>query len=285
MKIAILGTGLMGSGFAEGLMNAGHEVIVYNRTAARTQHLVELGAKAVDTPVEAFETADASILVLLDSKAVRDTMFSDATKAAIKGKKILNTSTTTIDDIMDIAKEAAANGCDLAEASILTGPDELRTKQSAFFLGCSESNKIFWEEVLRSVSAAVFHVGDTGSATKAEAPYVFNSAFGLVMTAYTACVVRKLNLPEEVVGMYAPVLGAMGEYLLPGMVAGNYDEIAATVNNNLTVSQTAASNAKAFGFPNEVFVAMSKLFEETVERGYGEKNGSAVCEIILSPDN
>lgn len=284
MKIAILGTGLMGSGFAEGLMNAGHEVIVYNRTASRTKSLVALGAKAVNTPIEAFETADASILVLIDSKAVRDTLFNDATKASLKGKKILNASTTSIEEITEIIDEAAKNGCDIAEASILTGPDDLRTKQSSFFLGCSQSDKSFWEKLLGSVGSNVFHVGATGSATRAESPYVFNSVFGLMMTSYTACVIRKLNLPAELIDMYTPVLGAMGEYMLPGMIAGDYDEITATVNNNLTVSQTAVSNAKAFGFPNEVFIAISKLFEETVERGYGEKNGSAVCETILASE-
>lgn len=283
MKIAILGTGLMGSGFAEGFMSAGHEVIVYNRSKARTQPLVSLGAKAVNTPAEAFEEADASILVLLDGKAVGDILFSPQAKEVLNGKKILNASTTRIEEIMEISKEAKALGCDLAEASILTGPDELRAKQSAFFLGCSETTKSFWEEILGSVSSTVYHVGEIGNASKAETPIVFSSAIGLVNAAYTASVIRKLNLPEEISAMYAQGLGTMGEYLLPQMVSADYDSIMATVNNNLTVAKTAASNAKSFGFPNQLFVSITKLFEEAAKRGLGEKDGSAVCEVILNP--
>ena len=42
MKIAILGTGTMGKGMAQGYLNAGHEVIVYNRTIEKTEELVKI---------------------------------------------------------------------------------------------------------------------------------------------------------------------------------------------------------------------------------------------------
>lgn len=283
MRVAVLGTGLMGTGFAEGLLNAGHEVIVYNRTKARTEGLVALGATAVDTPVEAFEKADASILVMIDGAAVRSTLLEEATKASLHGKKILNASTTQIDEIVSLTKEVKALGCNLAEASILTGPEELRTKQSSFFLGCEESDKEFWMEVLGSVSPAVFYVGETGKATMAETPIVFSSAFGLITTAYAASVARKLNLPQEIVDTYAGMLGPMGEYMLPIMMNGDYDQVMASVDNNVTVAKTAENSAKALGFPSEVFAAMTSLLEEAAKRGYGQKDGSAVCEVILNP--
>ena len=44
MKIGFIGLGNMGSGMAKNLLKAGHEVTVYNRTPARAQPLVELGA-------------------------------------------------------------------------------------------------------------------------------------------------------------------------------------------------------------------------------------------------
>jgi len=283
MKVAILGTGLMGTGFAEGLLNAGHEVIVYNRTKARTEGLVALGATAVDTPAEAFEKADASILVMLDGAAVRGTLLEEVTKSSLYGKKILNASTTQIDEIVSLTADVKALGCNLAEATILTGPEELRTKQSSFYLGCEEGDKEFWTEVLGSVSPAVLYVGETGKATMAETPMVFSSAFGLITAAYTASVVRKLNLPQEIVDTYAGILGPMGDYMLPIMIRGDYDQVMASVDNNVTVAKTAESSAKVLGFPSEVFAAIASLLEETANRGYGQKDGSAVCEVILNP--
>jgi 3-hydroxyisobutyrate dehydrogenase-like beta-hydroxyacid dehydrogenase len=42
MKVAVLGLGLMGSAVAEGMLNVGHEVVVYNRTMAKTKGLVDI---------------------------------------------------------------------------------------------------------------------------------------------------------------------------------------------------------------------------------------------------
>ena len=41
MKIAVIGTGGIGTGLAEGLIATGHTVLVYNRTAAKAQALVD----------------------------------------------------------------------------------------------------------------------------------------------------------------------------------------------------------------------------------------------------
>jgi 3-hydroxyisobutyrate dehydrogenase-like beta-hydroxyacid dehydrogenase len=48
-KLAFLGLGLMGTPMATRLLEAGHDVTVWNRTAARTVPLVDRGAWAADT--------------------------------------------------------------------------------------------------------------------------------------------------------------------------------------------------------------------------------------------
>ena len=51
MKIAVLGTGVMGAALAELFISAGHDVIVYNRSIERTAPLIALGAKRADRVV------------------------------------------------------------------------------------------------------------------------------------------------------------------------------------------------------------------------------------------
>jgi 3-hydroxyisobutyrate dehydrogenase-like beta-hydroxyacid dehydrogenase len=46
MKVGFVGLGHMGSGMAANLLKAGHVVSVYNRTTAKIEPLVSLGAKA-----------------------------------------------------------------------------------------------------------------------------------------------------------------------------------------------------------------------------------------------
>ena len=53
MKIAILGTGRMGSAMAERLLDLGHQLTVWNRTAGKSQQLLDRGALWADTPAQA----------------------------------------------------------------------------------------------------------------------------------------------------------------------------------------------------------------------------------------
>ena len=52
MKIAFVGTGVMGQGMVANLLKAGHEVRVYTRTKAKADGLLALGAKWASSPAE-----------------------------------------------------------------------------------------------------------------------------------------------------------------------------------------------------------------------------------------
>jgi 3-hydroxyisobutyrate dehydrogenase-like beta-hydroxyacid dehydrogenase len=95
----------MGSAVAEGMIKCGHEVIVYNRTAVKAEPLVVLGATAVPTAAEAIRSADASILVLTDGKAVAK-LLTDEVLDAVSGKKILNASTTASRELRTLHNRA-----------------------------------------------------------------------------------------------------------------------------------------------------------------------------------
>ncbi len=57
--LAVCGLGQMGAPVAARLLEAGHEVVVWNRTAERARPLVERGAKQVGSPAEAAGRAEA----------------------------------------------------------------------------------------------------------------------------------------------------------------------------------------------------------------------------------
>ena len=78
MKIAFLGLGKMGTPMARLLLGAGHELIVWNRTAARAEALVAAGAKLAGTPAEAAQSADAVLTMLFDDAANEEVLFGRA---------------------------------------------------------------------------------------------------------------------------------------------------------------------------------------------------------------
>jgi 3-hydroxyisobutyrate dehydrogenase-like beta-hydroxyacid dehydrogenase len=69
--LAVIGLGAMGGRFARRFLAAGHEVIVWNRTAEKAEELVELGAASAGSPAEAARRAEAVITMVSDPKALR----------------------------------------------------------------------------------------------------------------------------------------------------------------------------------------------------------------------
>lgn len=50
LKLGFIGTGVMGTGIVKNFLNAGHEVIVYNRTKAHAQTVLDAGATWAESP-------------------------------------------------------------------------------------------------------------------------------------------------------------------------------------------------------------------------------------------
>ncbi len=71
MRLAVLGTGIMGGPMARNLAAAGHEVTVWNRTRAKAEGL---GATVAATPGEAVAGAEAMVTMLTDGPAVEATV-------------------------------------------------------------------------------------------------------------------------------------------------------------------------------------------------------------------
>ena len=69
-QIAVLGTGLLGAGFAIKAVNNGHSVRVWNRTASKCTPLVALGAVQGDKPADAVAGCERVHLVLKADDAV-----------------------------------------------------------------------------------------------------------------------------------------------------------------------------------------------------------------------
>jgi 3-hydroxyisobutyrate dehydrogenase len=67
MRIALLGTGIMGGPMARNLAAAGHDVTVWNRTRAKAEGL---GAQVADTPAAAVAGAEVLITMLYDAAAL-----------------------------------------------------------------------------------------------------------------------------------------------------------------------------------------------------------------------
>ena len=68
MKVGFIGLGRMGQAMTRRLLEAGHEVGVYNRTAGKIKPLIDAGAKAVDS-IKAAATFGAAVFTMVSDDA------------------------------------------------------------------------------------------------------------------------------------------------------------------------------------------------------------------------
>ena len=285
MKIAILGTGLMGSAMAEALISAGHEIIAYNRTAAKTAPLVELGAKAAATPAEAIMASEATILVPLGAQGLKELLLGEQTRAALDGKKLINAATTSVAEIVAISNEVARHGGVLAEMTIQVGNEQLRQGQGHFAIACRAADEQFWTAILRSAGSEVKRLGEVGSATKAEASTLVASMFMTVSAAHAIAIAKKFNVALDADDPLLKMTMTGAEYLLPQLISRNYDQVFASVDSYISGLKIAIQNAQSEGIPIRILEDMLNLFESAARRGYAQKDGCAILEVLLEPQH
>lgn len=119
--ITILGTGLLGSGFARAFLKKGESVRVWNRTAARCQPLVEHGATVVADAAEAVRGVDRVHLVLADDAAV-DSVLAAAAPGFAAGTLVFDHSTTSPRGAVERTRTWRERGIVYVHAPVFMGP-------------------------------------------------------------------------------------------------------------------------------------------------------------------
>jgi len=117
--IAVLGTGRMGAAIARRLLQTGHDVTVWNRTASRTAQLADQGARAAESPAAAAKDADIVITMLTDANAVETVLFGPdgAATTVHRGAGLVDMSTIGPEAVGDLARRLP-DGVDLVDAPV-----------------------------------------------------------------------------------------------------------------------------------------------------------------------
>ena len=108
MKIALLGVGRMGHELGVHLLQAGHEVTAWNRTASAVDRLHAAGATRAGSAEEAVQDADVVMTVLFGPDTVREVVLSGL---GIPAEAVwLDVTTVSPEDAREFADYAAAAG-------------------------------------------------------------------------------------------------------------------------------------------------------------------------------
>lgn len=164
-RVAFIGTGVMGASMAGHLMDAGCELVVYNRTASKAQPLVERGARWAETPGEAAAGAQVVITMVgypADVEAVyldRDGIVASASA----GTLLIDMTTSSPQLAVRIAEAAEAAGLEALDAPVSGGDIGARNATLTIMVGGSEPAFARAEQLLSVLGKSVILQGGPGA--------------------------------------------------------------------------------------------------------------------------
>lgn len=159
--VAIAGTGRMGTAFAHRLMETGHTVLVWNRTATRTGAAAGAGARAVSDLAE-LAAADAILLSLTDARAV-GTVVDGLVAAGIAGRLVIDMSTLLPDESRTVGARIAAAGADFVDCPVGGTVAPALKGQLLGMAGGTEAAFVRARPVLEELCRRLEHLGPVGS--------------------------------------------------------------------------------------------------------------------------
>ena len=280
----IIGLGPMGQAMATVYLNEGYRVNVWNRTASRTERIVEKGAIKANTVVDALGASKFVILSLTDYRAMY-TIFAGA-EDALRDRLIVNLSSDTPDKTRESATWLKSHGAELLVGGIMV-PAELVGKEGAYvFYSGPKAAFDTHEASLRLIGRADYVGEDPGLAQ-----FYYQAQLDIFLTSLAAylhatALVGSAGVSAKTFLPYAmktfesmSVIGALAE-AADHIDSGKYpDDMAnvimmgATADHIVRASQTAGINTV---LPE----AVKTLYDHTIAAGRGKDGWPSLFEAI-----
>ncbi len=165
-KLGYLGLGLMGIPMTRRLLNAGHDVTVWNRSAGKAAGLVEAGAALAATPREVAANAGIIFMCLLDAAAVEQVVFGPDGLASADGagKVAVDFSSIHPDAARSIASRLkAANGMGWIDAPVSGGTKGAEEGTLAVMAGGDAADIERVRPYVLAMARRLTHMGPSGA--------------------------------------------------------------------------------------------------------------------------
>ncbi len=165
MKIGIVGTGKMGSAMAKRLLSLNHQVFVWNRSAARAQPLLELGARQTASLGELATQAELVITMLTDEKALEAVYFGAEGLLAqqVTGQLFIDMSTVKPAMAKDVGAKVAAAQASYLECPVGGSVGPALEGKLLGFVGGAAADLERARPVLEQLCRRLEHVGPLGA--------------------------------------------------------------------------------------------------------------------------
>ncbi len=284
MKLGVAGIGRMGAAIAERLLKHGHEVSVWNRTRAKAEVLVPLGAKLAESPAALASAADIILSILTDAPAITAAYDGPAglLSGDIRGKLFVEMSTVRPETERALAERVRAKGAALIDCPVggTTGP--ARDGKLLAFVGGDAADLARVQPALEQLCRRIEHVGAVGAGAS------LKLAINLPLLVYWQAVGEALALcqplgldPARLISIFADTSGGPNVLKTRGGMLADAMQGKAPASTTFNIDSirkdmaTMIEEARALGYDELPVTARAlECFDEVSRAGLGD--GDAV---------
>lgn len=165
-KVGFIGLGIMGGPMAKNLMEAGHELVLYNRTREKADELAKDGnAEVAGSPREVAEGSDVVITMLPDSPQVREILTGeDGVLEGLKdGALVVDMSTISPVVTEELAEKVKEKGASMLDAPVSGGDVGAIEGTLSIMVGGEEGDFERAGPLFEVMGKTVTHVGPVGA--------------------------------------------------------------------------------------------------------------------------
>ena len=281
--IAVLGTGLLGSGFSRALRKKGEDVRAWNRTLERARPLEADGVVIAATAADAVRGASRVHVVVSDDAAV-DAVLAAAEPGLAKGMLVVDHSTTSPGGAVARTNTWRAKGITYLHAPVFMGPQN--ALESTGLMLVSGDPKLI-EQVRPLLASMTGKLVELGERVDAAAGYKLIG--NLLLMAITAGFTDMLALAKSM-NMGAPDIAALLGHFNPGVsLPGRFKRMAdADYENPSWELAMARKDARLMqeevaraGLPLVMLPPMCALMDGAIAQGFGHCDWTVVAKNVL----
>jgi 3-hydroxyisobutyrate dehydrogenase len=278
--VAFLGTGLLGSGMVERMLQQGNTVVVWNRTASKARALESHGARVAATPADAVADAERVHMTMPDDAVVDQIV--DGVRGRLRDDAIvIDHSTTSPRGTAARIPRLNGAGVKFLHAPVFMSPQMARDGVGIVLASGPRAVFDAARSALESMTGEVWYVGEEPD--RAAAYKIFGNSMLFVIAAGVADVfamAKGLGIPATdalaVFSKFQPagVIKARGEKMARGDFSASFELTMARKDMRLMLEA-------ADGQPMAVLPAIAKRMDEAITKGHGRDDLGAIAAAVV----
>jgi len=282
--IGFIGTGVMGRSMASHLLDAGYEVLVYNRTKASADSLVHKGAMWKDTVAELAKDADIIISMVGYPKDVEEIFLGEKgiVNNAKAGTYIIDMTTSEPSLAKKIYEEARERGLYSLDAPVSGGDVGARNATLTIMVGGDQEAFEKMMPVFEAMGKNIILQGAAGAGQHTKMCNQIAIASNMIGVSEAIVYAKKAGLdPERVLQSIGA--GAAGSWslsnLAPRMIKGDF-EPGFYVKHMVKDMKIALSEAEKMGLWTPGLELAKSLYDEVVRENKENKGTQVLYELL-----